>query len=230
MALLGKRKRPVGEEISFDAEQRREYLTGFHKRKLARAKKAREEAEKAARAERLEDRRKLRESRKQELSAHVTAVQEFSRKAALEAGDIESSSSGEAEWDGIDDGGSEEEDGNIQPVDGEDEYVDEGKYTTVTVEAMDLGKEESEDEEVVAERIRKREEREKEEERLKKKKEARQRNGPREKKKKFRYLTKSERRQDRAKVKMGKAKRRKEREGDKEGQRRGGKSGKGRGK
>ncbi|PUU78406.1 nucleolar protein 12-domain-containing protein [Tuber borchii] len=226
MVTLTKRKRLAVEEISFDPEQRREYLTGFHKRKLARAKKAREEIEKAAKAERLEDRRKLRESRKQELRAHVTAVQEFSRKVALEAGDIESGGD-EAEWDGITDDESGEG-SDIQGVGGEDEYVDEEKYTTVTVEAMDLGKEESEDEEAAAERMRKREEREREEEKLMKKKEARQRNGPKEKKKKFRYLTKSERRQDRAKVKMGKAKRRKEREGDKEGQRKGGKLGKAR--
>ncbi|CUS09598.1 unnamed protein product [Tuber aestivum] len=227
MAPSTKRKRPGVEEISFDAEQRREYLTGFHKRKLARAKKAREEAEKAARAERLEDRRKLRESRKQELSAHVTAIQKLSREAALEAGGIESSGGDEAEWGGIN-ADENEEDGNIHGVGGEDEYVDEEKFTTVTVEAMDLGKEESEDEGVVAERMRKREEREKEEERLMQKKEARQKNGPKGKRKKFRYLTKSERRQDRAKVKMGKARRRGEREGDKEGQRKGGRSGKGR--
>ncbi|PWW72460.1 hypothetical protein C7212DRAFT_366660 [Tuber magnatum] len=227
MAPLAKRKRPVVEEISFDAGQRREYLTGFRKRKLARAEKAREEAEKAARTERLKDRRKLRESRKQELSAHVTAIQESSRKAALEAGGIENSSSDEAEWGGINDGEGWG-DCSVHGVGREDEYVDEEKYTTVTVEAMDLGKEESEDEEVAVERMRKREEREKEEERLMKRKEARHKNGSKGKKKKFRYLTKSERRQDRAKVKMGKARRRGEREGDKEGRRKGGGSGKGR--
>lgn len=39
-------------EINFDDTQRADYLTGFHKRKLARAKLAQEQAAKAAREER----------------------------------------------------------------------------------------------------------------------------------------------------------------------------------
>lgn len=41
------------EEISFDDEKRADYLTGFHKRKVARAKAAQVEAEKKAREERV---------------------------------------------------------------------------------------------------------------------------------------------------------------------------------
>jgi ribosomal RNA-processing protein 17 len=41
------------EEISFDFEKRADYLTGFHKRKVARVKMARAEAEKKAREERV---------------------------------------------------------------------------------------------------------------------------------------------------------------------------------
>lgn len=42
------------EEISFDSDKRADYLTGFHKRKVARAKQAQAEAEKKAREERVE--------------------------------------------------------------------------------------------------------------------------------------------------------------------------------
>ncbi len=50
----------VVEEISFDLTARQEYLTGFHKRKLQRAKHAQEAAGKRARAEKLEDRKLVR--------------------------------------------------------------------------------------------------------------------------------------------------------------------------
>ncbi len=46
------------EEVTFDLADRQDYLTGFHKRKLQRVKHAREIAEKKARAERIEQRRK----------------------------------------------------------------------------------------------------------------------------------------------------------------------------
>jgi ribosomal RNA-processing protein 17 len=41
------------EEINFDNDARADYLTGFHKRKVARANKAKEEAEKKEREERV---------------------------------------------------------------------------------------------------------------------------------------------------------------------------------
>jgi ribosomal RNA-processing protein 17 len=41
------------EEISFDFSAREDYLTGFHKRKVQRATKAKAEAEKKAREEKL---------------------------------------------------------------------------------------------------------------------------------------------------------------------------------
>ena len=50
----------VVEEITFDPSARQEYLTGFHKRKLERAKHAREIAEKQARLEKLEARKQVR--------------------------------------------------------------------------------------------------------------------------------------------------------------------------
>ena len=48
---------PVTEEIKFDFAARHEYLTGFHKRKLQRAKHAQEAAAKREREERLKARK-----------------------------------------------------------------------------------------------------------------------------------------------------------------------------
>ena len=47
------------EEIAFDTDARQEYLSGFHKRKLERAKHARDIAEKKARAEKLAERKRV---------------------------------------------------------------------------------------------------------------------------------------------------------------------------
>lgn len=69
--MLGKRKQravaapvkrrrkdeSVIEEISFDFDARQEYLTGFHKRKLQRIKKAHEEAAKKEREDRIASRK-----------------------------------------------------------------------------------------------------------------------------------------------------------------------------
>ena len=55
-----RRTEPVAvEEITFDLSARHEYLTGFHKRKVQRAKQAQEAAEKRARAERIEHRKQV---------------------------------------------------------------------------------------------------------------------------------------------------------------------------
>ena len=48
------------EEINFDLAARHDFLTGFHKRKLQRAKHAQEAAERRARAERIAARKKVR--------------------------------------------------------------------------------------------------------------------------------------------------------------------------
>lgn len=48
------------EEINFDTDARQEYLTGFHKRKLQRVKRAQEEAAKREKEEKLEARKQVR--------------------------------------------------------------------------------------------------------------------------------------------------------------------------
>lgn len=47
------------EEISFDTDARQEYLTGFHKRKVQRVKRAQEEAAKRERQEKLQTRKQV---------------------------------------------------------------------------------------------------------------------------------------------------------------------------
>ncbi|ANZ76791.1 BA75_03392T0 [Komagataella pastoris] len=55
------------EEVVFDGEARVDYLTGFHKRKLQRRKKAQEFAKEQERLARLEERAKIREERKKNI-------------------------------------------------------------------------------------------------------------------------------------------------------------------
>lgn len=50
------------EEVTFDLNARQDYLTGFHKRKLQRAKYAQEKAAERARLDRIEARKKVRAS------------------------------------------------------------------------------------------------------------------------------------------------------------------------
>ncbi|KAI9674475.1 MAG: hypothetical protein M1817_001813 [Caeruleum heppii] len=127
------------EEVSFDPEARSEYLTGFHKRKLQRIKHAQEEAAKREKEERLESRRKLRDDRKIEAQRHVEEVNQLLKEARRRDRDSDHSASdsiseGE-EWQGVD------EPNTTIPVDHEAEYIDEDRFTTVTVEEVDVSKE-----------------------------------------------------------------------------------------
>lgn len=182
------------EEINFDINSREEYLTGFHKRKLARVKAAQVEAEKKAREERIIMRKKLRDSRKQELEEHVHTV-----NAML--GDLEdanNSTEDEETWDGISDSNPPDS----KSVDHLEEYVDEERYTTVTIESVDISrsgliKPEIEKESKILEPGCITQDVEK--------------SGkipwPKKPKKKFRYETKAERKMTRAKIHAGKKKR-----------------------
>ncbi|KAI1776100.1 nucleolar protein 12-domain-containing protein [Hypoxylon cercidicola] len=124
------------EEIKFDNDSRADYLTGFHKRKLQRAKNAQEQAAKKAREEKIEFRKHLREGRKREVEEHVQHVNAI-LKEAQQAGyiDGEEASDEEAEeWGGFQDTPA------LEPVDHEEEYIDEERYTTVTIESVNVSK------------------------------------------------------------------------------------------
>lgn len=78
----------------------------------------------------------LREQRKEDLEQHLAEFNAELRKqnpemVAADAGE-KGEGDDEVEWGGIDGKASEP----IEDVEREDEYVDEDKYTTVTVEAM----------------------------------------------------------------------------------------------
>ncbi|KAK8137640.1 hypothetical protein PG984_003133 [Apiospora sp. TS-2023a] len=131
------------EEISYDPEARSDYLTGFHKRKVQRQKIAQEQAAKQARQEKVDARREHRESRRQEVANHVKTVQELLRTADR-AGGVDSDDEAEddasklgEEWDGLPDAPVAFE---AEKVDHEEEFIDEDKYTSVTVESVSVSR------------------------------------------------------------------------------------------
>lgn len=142
------------EEVSFDNDARQEYLTGFHKRKQQRIKNAQEEAAKRARQEKIEMRKQvslagthslqwmpmmeanlycqIRDERRREVEQHVETVNRMLQESEA-AGAIEKESDDESEeWDGFPD------QPNLDIVDHEEEYIDEDRYTTVTVESVSV--------------------------------------------------------------------------------------------
>nr|POE63286.1 ribosomal rna-processing protein 17 [Quercus suber] len=184
-------------EITFDPSARNEYLTGFHKRKQQRIKNAQELAAKMEREERVKERRQLREQRKEDLEQHLAEFNTELRRQNPELGSTDASGKHAAEdeeWDGIDEAAAEAV--TVTDVEREDEYVDEDKYTTVTVEAM--GEESEEEKEVRTEAAK-----EDAGPAQNSKKRIWSKNGPeskaRPKKKKFRYESKAERQATRQK-------------------------------
>ncbi|GFP55155.1 ribosomal RNA-processing protein 17 [Trichoderma asperellum] len=135
------KKRKYGvEQVSFDFDARNEYLTGFHKRKQQRIKQAQEEAAKKAREERIRTRKQLRDERMKEVEEHVEHVNKLLRESgAIEDDATEQQSqsdeeANEGEWDGFPDRP------NLDIVDHEEEYIDEDRYTTVTVESVSISR------------------------------------------------------------------------------------------
>ncbi|KAK3308566.1 nucleolar protein 12-domain-containing protein [Chaetomium strumarium] len=121
------------EEITFDKDARAEYLTGFHKRKQARIKHAQEIAERKARQDRIEMRKQIREQRRQAVEEHVEAINKILREAEHAGTSDQNNAGSEEEWEGLSDANVPE-----PPIDLEEEYIDEDKYTTVTVEAVSV--------------------------------------------------------------------------------------------
>ncbi|RYP24509.1 hypothetical protein DL765_000529 [Monosporascus sp. GIB2] len=126
------------EEIKFDAGARDEYLTGFHKRKVQRAKRAQEEAAKKARQEKIDLRRQLREERKKEIEEHVQHVtsilKQVERAGYIDEEEVVSGEEEGGEWGGFEDVPAAE------TLDHEEEYVDEDRFTTVTVESVNVSR------------------------------------------------------------------------------------------
>ncbi|KAJ4411083.1 hypothetical protein N0V91_001456 [Didymella pomorum] len=196
------------EKIDFNPAAREEWLTGFHKRKLERRKHAENENLKKEKEEKLRFRKELREQRKIDLEKHVSETNRLMRLAngdipdepSSEDDDEEDPLTGEATFTGFDD-----------PINLEDEYIDEDKYTTVTVETVGINRTGFSRPGEEAEELRKeREAREEAEKEAKKKrvwtKEKPKSDRPKKKKVKFRYETKAERKVERMKQGMKKKK------------------------
>ncbi|KAL8770764.1 MAG: hypothetical protein Q9209_003631 [Squamulea sp. 1 TL-2023] len=134
VAPVKKRRKgePAIEQITFNFDDREEYLTGFHKRKLQRIKHAKEEALKREREEKVANRKTLRETRRADLEKHVEAVNAAVRKAEDSFGRHESSDDERKSSNGLEE---------PVKVDHEDDYLDEDKHTVVTVEAVDVSHE-----------------------------------------------------------------------------------------
>ncbi|KAH7008014.1 nucleolar protein 12-domain-containing protein [Ilyonectria destructans] len=122
------------EEINFDNEARSDFLTGFHKRKQQRIKNAQEEAAKRARLEKIELRKQAREDRRREVEDHVNTVNRLLQESEVAGGVDKDSDESADEWDGFPD------QPNLDIVDHEEEYIDEDRYTTVTVESVSVSR------------------------------------------------------------------------------------------
>ncbi|KAJ5800024.1 uncharacterized protein N7518_002092 [Penicillium psychrosexuale] len=211
---LKKRKIVTGpkvEEVNFDDESRHEYLTGFHKRKVQRAKHAQDNAAKRYKEEKREARKKIREDRKRDFEQAMAEHKAVLKRMKEDAGDL-GAMEGEKEeedWEGIEE---------PPAVDYEAEYVDEDKYTTVTVEEMDASREGCQGEDSENEEEKKYPVESTEDDTTAKKRKPRSAasEAARKKKRNFRYETKVERKQTMLKQRAVKAKRAKARKGAEE--------------
>ncbi|KAJ7780552.1 nucleolar protein 12-domain-containing protein [Mycena maculata] len=120
IAAKKKAKSTQIKEILFDDDARREFLTGFHKRKLAKADAARKKAIEREKQERLETRRQQRRELRERAIENAAQVEKA--YGAMEDGDDED------EWIGISDTA-----GKGKGKQMEEEYEDEDMLATVTV-------------------------------------------------------------------------------------------------
>ncbi|CAD1808741.1 Nucleolar protein 12 (25kDa) family protein [Candida parapsilosis] len=150
-------KKHAVNEVTFDKESREEYLTGFHKRKLQRKKKAQEYIKEQERLARIEERKQLRDERKRDLENQLREFNEKAKELAMINGglaDDDSEGDGEEkaeedEWTGFDEEATEEtstENKSVslkgilhhkevyEPDSNLDGFGDE---TTVTIESID---------------------------------------------------------------------------------------------
>ncbi|KAI9269121.1 nucleolar protein 12-domain-containing protein [Phascolomyces articulosus] len=68
-------KKQTIERVDFDPDSRKEYLTGFHKRKVERKKKAQENYQERLRQEKIRDRAALRAERKRQMEQRLSDMQ-----------------------------------------------------------------------------------------------------------------------------------------------------------
>lgn len=81
-------KKHLVDEVTFDKEKRHEYLTGFHKRKLQRQKKAQEYNKEQERLAKIAERKELRDERKRDLENQLAEFKEKAKEIAAINGDL----------------------------------------------------------------------------------------------------------------------------------------------
>ncbi|KAJ2996071.1 hypothetical protein NUW54_g7283 [Trametes sanguinea] len=121
VAAKKKAKREQIKEIVFDDDARREFLTGFHKRKLAKKEEAKRKAKEREKQERLEARREHRRM----LAEQAAKNAEEAERAYGGIVDVDS----DDEWDGLSDSSK----GKGRAREEQEEYEDEEQLATVTV-------------------------------------------------------------------------------------------------
>ncbi|KAH3661938.1 hypothetical protein OGAPHI_006117 [Ogataea philodendri] len=132
------------EEVVFDKDSRVEYLTGFHKRKLQRKKKAQEYNQEQERQARLEERKRIREERQQQVQKRLRELNESLKlQVSSESEESESESEEEEQWSGFKesqetDAEPREKKGILkQTFNADDDDAPVPGVTTVTVESID---------------------------------------------------------------------------------------------
>ncbi|KAJ3554207.1 hypothetical protein NM688_g3226 [Phlebia brevispora] len=122
-------KRGQVKEVVFDETARREFLTGFHKRKVEKKEIAKKKAEERERQERLEARREKRLMLAEKAAKNVAEVE---RAYGAHASEDE-----EEEWDGFGPGSGADRKGKAKESAEdhvmEEEYEDEQQLAVVTV-------------------------------------------------------------------------------------------------
>ncbi|KIR32841.1 ribosomal RNA-processing protein 17 [Cryptococcus deuterogattii MMRL2647] len=109
------------EEIKFDDEARREWLTGFSKRKKAKAEEKKARAKERERQEHLEERRNARKELKQRAAENVQSVR---RAMGLEDDEDD---------DEEEEGDSNEDGGQSASKNQEAEFSDDEQIATITI-------------------------------------------------------------------------------------------------
>lgn len=136
-----KRTKKFGtDEISFDRDERLEYLTGFHKRKLQRQKNAREFNKEQDRLSRIEQRKTIRDERKKELDERL---RDFKKGLNLDQDDDDISKDDtdqdqtkdevDVEWNGFESDQANEDNADVKPI-LKTVYTDE---TSVSIESLE---------------------------------------------------------------------------------------------
>jgi ribosomal RNA-processing protein 17 len=94
------------DEVVFDKDARVEYLTGFHKRKIERQKKAQVYNKEQERLAKIEERKKLKDEKKRDMEKLLKRFNETVKDILEFAGGLDDEESDADTWDGIQDDGA----------------------------------------------------------------------------------------------------------------------------